>query len=902
MRLDAATFRHVHVERLQILLGIEDTDAIDPAELEDEDQRMELIERFAPLPPNAPHRELRMGFRTVALTQALQDDPPATWQTIERLHDLGLHREQIYTQIVMVLGTHLSEAVASGTKFDADSYATGLELLPLPTGSEVAARIVEVVRSDQGIAADDHFEAVVASFGPANAEALEAIVDRMLDQLVQGPLHWLTGDRTVYVPDLVAPAIFTRRYNKSEADVGVLTAGFDLGAFSRFDVLELDDGTEVDQFSVEYSHLAWRGPDGWLDQFEPGDLLAVSVDPSENDDPLFELSRAKLSIRTVEREPEITTELTDSVRAVYDELSIESGLPVTGDELAWALLFDRPGLFEHVQAPLDELCSAAGLERRGGQVAHDEATWRRDLLRDRTMRIFDILDDPESKVRAGKALRVLDDPDASDDEVQTALDECAQSEMLDALADVLFGHYLELTERDERGRADAPGRLFELVERAVTVARRPRQVAAAHYLAAVLYERCADPETAEEHLQLALGAQPDLVSVIERLGWYRFDRGDAAGAMRRWRELRPLPEATLTIESFLAPTSNDRKLGRNDPCWCGSGRKFKQCHQGSTALPALPDRVGWLCRKATTWLEHGTGDIRRTIVELVACHATGDADIEVWQLPDLDDGDLRSRFEDAADDPIVLDATLHEGGMFRLFLRDRGPLLPDDEQLLAASWLTVDRSVHEVVGVDQEVSLELRDLATGEVAQVRERSASLQLKVGDRICARVVPDGASNQIIGGMFPVRSGTEETVLDLCELGDARELCAWAGRLYQGPSIVHSPGMLDDLLDHDAIDTLLAGLGDDADEGATMATLQAEVQRQLQGRWLDENVPALGGITPRQAAVDPTRRAQLERLLDEFEDHGRRMDESDTSGGPMPGGFSGYDVPWLRRELGL
>ena len=24
------------------------------------------------------------------------------------------------------------------------------------------------------------------------------------------------------------------------------------------------------------------------------------------------------------------------------------------------------------------------------------------------------------------------------------------------------------------------------------------------------------------------------------------------------------------------------KLGRNDPCWCGSGRKFKKCHGGIT--------------------------------------------------------------------------------------------------------------------------------------------------------------------------------------------------------------------------------------------------------------------------------------------------------------------------------
>jgi preprotein translocase subunit SecA len=24
--------------------------------------------------------------------------------------------------------------------------------------------------------------------------------------------------------------------------------------------------------------------------------------------------------------------------------------------------------------------------------------------------------------------------------------------------------------------------------------------------------------------------------------------------------------------------SEHEKLGRNDPCWCGSGKKFKKCH------------------------------------------------------------------------------------------------------------------------------------------------------------------------------------------------------------------------------------------------------------------------------------------------------------------------------------
>ena len=33
------------------------------------------------------------------------------------------------------------------------------------------------------------------------------------------------------------------------------------------------------------------------------------------------------------------------------------------------------------------------------------------------------------------------------------------------------------------------------------------------------------------------------------------------------------------LESFVPVVKDENaKLGRNDPCWCGSGKKFKQCH------------------------------------------------------------------------------------------------------------------------------------------------------------------------------------------------------------------------------------------------------------------------------------------------------------------------------------
>jgi hypothetical protein len=195
----------------------------------------------------------------------------------------------------------------------------------------------------------------------------------------------------------------------------------------------------------------------------------------------------------------------------------------------------------------------------------------------------------------------------------------------------------------------------------------------------------------------------------------------------------------------------------------------------------------------------------------------------------------------------------------------------------------------------------LRNLTTCDVADVRERTLSLQARVGERYCARVVPDGASHQIIGGVFPVRTGHEESVMELCVEADPHALCAWAGALAQPPRIVHQPGMLDSMLDRDAIQAAVDELGA-ADESAVLNRLASEVSRQMQARWLDDSVPALGGLTPRQAAADPTRREQLERLLSEFEAHDERLRELDVDSDGAIGGSITYDVAALRRELGL
>ena len=64
-----------------------------------------------------------------------------------------------------------------------------------------------------------------------------------------------------------------------------------------------------------------------------------------------------------------------------------------------------------------------------------------------------------------------------------------------------------------------------------------------------------------------------------------------------------------------------------------------------------------------------------------------------------------------------------------------------------------------------------------------------------------------------------------------------------------------------------------------------------RQHEDRWLSERIPALGGLTPREAAANPAAREELIALLDDFEWQERRT----------PNAFS-MDADRIRSELGL
>ena len=154
--------------------------------------------------------------------------------------------------------------------------------------------------------------------------------------------------------------------------------------------------------------------------------------------------------------------------------------------------------------------------------------------------------------------------------------------------------------------------------------------------------------------------------------------------------------------------------------------------------------------------------------------------------------DLGEALDAAMADPLVMDVVLFEGGAFAEFLQVRGSLLPDDEWLLAQQWLLVDRSVFEVDRVNPGKTVTVRDVRTGDVHEVRERTASRQLKPGQLICARVVPAGDSMQFFGGVEPVALHERDALIDLLDAEpDPVELVSTLSRRFAPATLTNTEG---------------------------------------------------------------------------------------------------------------
>jgi len=489
--------------------------------------------------------------------------------------------------------------------------------------------------------------------------------------------------------------------------------------------------------------------------------------------------------------------------------------PESLDVAVWTLCAGNDSVFREPAPPLGELLSASGLACEGEWVARSGFNFAAWWVADRIQSIkerYELHDDEALAVlmlvrlyehtrdaveAVMTALDSGDEGDAHGDEHElTAIvsqlpsrldptpaqvqegdrDRVTVGTALECLADpaVATAVLAEISSDHDRRSAIALGVFAESAEPLAPRSARP----ALRWLLANAHERLGDIEEAEASLLAAESLDPSWPLTLMSLARYASDRGDVERGLSLLRRAGVSADHNLVVLLEHFRPAPRRDIGRNDRCWCGSGRKYKVCHLNREQLP-LEERAAWLYQKPSLFLllAGPSGPFSSLLMEVAAARArSGDPDAIVR----------------AFDDGLVLDAVLFEGGAFADFLDTRGSLLPADERLLAGQWLLVARSVHEVLAVSRGQGFTLRDVRTGDVHQVRERAASTQVKVGELYCARVVPVGDTMQIFGGIEPVSLGERDKLIALLDDDpDPVELVAALSRRFAPPVLQNTEG---------------------------------------------------------------------------------------------------------------
>ena len=198
------------------------------------------------------------------------------------------------------------------------------------------------------------------------------------------------------------------------------------------------------------------------------------------------------------------------------------------------------------------------------------------------------------------------------------------------------------------------------------------------------------------------------------------------------------------------------KVGRNDPCPCGSGRKYKHC-----CLPGYAPSIDHL------WMrQHEESDRLTREITRFALRKFGERIYEAWQ--DFNMSDAPPPLEESADErqifmPYFLfqwnpdgrsTTARGQGGVVaRWYMLERSKQLTAIERMFLEQATTQPLSFYEVVWNEPGERVLVRDVLIGEETEVVERSGSQHLEPGDLLFAQIWHEPELS-VFGSSAPIR----------------------------------------------------------------------------------------------------------------------------------------------------
>ncbi|GIU79457.1 MAG: hypothetical protein KatS3mg005_2695 [Bryobacteraceae bacterium] len=185
-----------------------------------------------------------------------------------------------------------------------------------------------------------------------------------------------------------------------------------------------------------------------------------------------------------------------------------------------------------------------------------------------------------------------------------------------------------------------------------------------------------------------------------------------------------------------------RATGRNDPCWCGSGRKYRKCHLEEDEALARGEQV----RKEAAPSPDPYRDVRRDLPSFTL------AGLSPSQLQECihdffgPEGEVSEDHMQGFVDWLVHDCRPAGGGptFLERFLRAEGARLDPAVRESLGAWVSAAMDLYEVRNIEEGKGLRLRSCETGEEIFVHDVSLSRRLTRGDSLFCRILREGELN--------------------------------------------------------------------------------------------------------------------------------------------------------------
>ncbi|MDA8311915.1 MAG: SEC-C metal-binding domain-containing protein [Actinomycetota bacterium] len=748
-----------------------------------------------------PQLHLHLAIHEVLSNQLWAGDPPEVGETADRLRGLGYERHEILHMLGSVVAEELRRAMLGGSLFETSERTRLLDALPGAWGrheeDEVAWDDDEVAWGDDEVAWDDDdwddddwdeasddgeeldelLHAAHRLLGERGPLALDELAEELgLDEeeaevLLEDPaLVFLGGGRVASACATLDGATLTHRLSPKEVRERVVVIGSDLAPLEAFACsgahLHLSEGRSAELRETADHEVCLSLDDLGLPPLGSGAVIGFAVAAAGSDLPTIDPL-------VLDEAPAMTDTVHNRLRTSFDLLGRAAGeaegepedqaeeqeahgeaMPATPLQLLCQLLLDAPALASQPLPPFGELLERAGLEVRDGYAAPVGTDWTR-FERARSLAIVASHYGLEADEVGMLAALVQAASSSGAGKREGTLDRRTEAALAHAMCDSA------LAEAFAEAVQDDPGTARSFI-RHLRQTGGHRHEAGLWWCESLVAGRSGDVEAAQACVRAAIAADPEHLPALRDAAWYASDRGDAAEAVRLLERAEDEDEdededeqRAALLRRFALMSPPTAQAGRNDPCPCGSGRKYKQCcltRPGGVASPPLHVRVPWLWDKMRWWLER-FGPFHVMLAVAFSLQSTRPASRSVTLTADLD---------------LAASLVLFADGAVADFAAQRAPLLPVDEADLAAQWARSAPSVHEVGHLRAGEGFSLTNLRGGDVVDVRERSWSRSLRDGDLVLAHPVFDGDGYQIVGGAVPVSPHLRGALIELLDNG--------------------------------------------------------------------------------------------------------------------------------------